>query len=213
MHILNRRRIAIAISVMALIGAATFGLTLKTTSQQLHSSSSAGTSNTVQQVENSADQPMRVVQAADTPLRILGAKVKEISGSDFTQLTGQKTSLNTVCSVPEVQLLNSSGKPITGFVLVIRDPASKTTRGIIQTKIFIPQGETYTAKRNSFLRAEWTSSVDKEGQVTSRFTQRDMNSEKYWISFANRSDLFVTVARVNFQDGSLWKVKEGGEIQ
>ena len=49
MHILNRRRVAIALAVMALIGAATFGLTLKTTSQQLHSSSSAGTSNTVQQ--------------------------------------------------------------------------------------------------------------------------------------------------------------------
>ena len=213
MHILNRRRGAIAIAVMALLGAATFGLTLKTTSQQLHSSSSAAISNTVQQIEDSVDQPLRVVQTADSPLRILGAKVKEISGSDFTQLTGQKTSLSTVCSVPEVQLLNSSGKPITGFVLVIRDPASKTTRGIIQTKIFIPQGETYTAQRRAFLRAEWTSSVDKEGQVTSKFTQRDMNSEKYWISFAARSDLFVTVARVSFQDGSLWKVKEGGEIQ
>jgi hypothetical protein len=198
---------------MALIGAATFGLTLKTTSQQLHSSSSAGTSNTVQQIENSADQPMRVVQTADSPLRILEAKVKEISGSDFTQLTGQRTSLNTVCSVPEVQLLNSSGKPITGFVLVIRDPASKTTRGIIQTKVFIPQGQTYTAQRHSFLRAEWSSAVDKQGQITSKYAQREMNSEKYWISFAARSDLFVTVARVSFQDGSLWKVKEGGELQ
>lgn len=213
MHILNRRRAAIAIAVVALLGAATFGLTLKTTSQQLHSSNSTGTDSTLQQIEKSADQPLRVVETADSPLRIVGAKVKEISSSDFTKLTGQKTSLNTVCSVPEVQLLNSSGKAITGFVLVIRDPSSKTTRGIVQTKLFIRQGETYTAQRREFLRTEWTTSVDNNGQITPKFTQRDMNSEKYWISFANRSDLFVTVARVSFQDGTTWKVKEGGEIQ
>ncbi len=213
MHILNRRRLAIAIAVVAVLGAATFGLTLKTTSQQLHSSNSTGTVSTLQQIEKSADQPLRVVETADSPLRILGAKVKEISGSDFEKLTGQKTSLNTVCSVPEVQLLNSSEKAITGFVLVIRDPASKTTRGIVQTKILIPQGETFTARRQAFMRAEWTSSVDNEGEISARLAHRNMNSEKFWISFASRSDLFVTVARVNFQDGSSWKVKEGGEIQ
>jgi len=213
MHILNRRRVAITISVIALIGAATFGLTLKTTSQQLHSSSSPGTSNIVQQIENSVDQPMRFVATADSPVHILGAKVKEISGSDFTKLTGQKTSLDTVSSVPEVQFLNSSPKPITGFVLVIRDPRSKTSRGIVQTKVLIPQGETYIIQRQAFLRGEWTSSVDKNGQVTTKFGPRDVNSEKFWISFANRSDLFVTVAHVSFQDGSTWTVKEGGEIQ
>lgn len=212
MHILNRRRVTIGIAVVALLGAATFGLTLKTTSQQLHSSTSTGP-DTLQQIEKSVDQPLRVVESTDAPLRIVGAKVKEISGSDFTRLTGQKTSLDTVCSVPEVQLLNSSPKPITGFVLVIRDPGSKTSRGIVQTKVFISQGETYTAQRQAFMRAEWTSSVDKDGQITPKFVQRDMNSEKYWISFARRSDLFVTIARVSFQDGSTWKVKEGGEIQ
>ena|SRR6185437_12366261 len=213
MHILNRRRVAIAIGVMALVGAVTFGLTLKTTSQQLHSSSSSGTSNTVQQIENSVDQPMRVVETADSPVHILSAKVKEISGSDFTKLTGQKTSLATVSSVPEVQFLNSSTKAITGFVVLIRDPRSKTSRGIIQTKILIPQGETYIVQRRAFLRGEWTSSADQNGQVTTKFAPRDMDSEKYWISFANRSELFVTVAHVSFQDGTTWTVKEGGEIQ
>lgn len=213
MQILNRRRVTIAIAVVALLGAATFGLTLKTASQQLHSSMSTGPGNIFQQIEKSADQPIRVVETADSPVHILGAKVKEISGSDFTKLTGQKTSLDTVSSVPEVQFLNSSAKAITGFVFVIRDPGSKTSRGIVQTKVLIPQGETYTIQRQAFLRGEWTSSVDKDGQITTKFAPRDLNSEKYWISFANRSELFVTVAHVSFQDGSTWTVKEGGEIQ
>jgi hypothetical protein len=209
MHILNGRTGAIA---LVIVGVVTFGLTLRTRSQQLHSSNSTRTDTTLQQIENSADQPMRVVENADSPLRILGAKVKEVTGPDFTRLTGVKTNLGTVCSVPEVQLLNSSGKAITGFVLVIRDPASKTTRGIVQSKIFIEQGKMYTADRKSFLRSEWTSPADKD-VTTTRVAQRDIDSERYWISFASRADLFVTVARVSFQDGSTWTLKEGGEIQ
>ncbi len=213
MHILNRRRLTIAVAVVALLGAATFALTLRTTSQELHASSAAGPAKKLQPDDRSADHPLRVAENADSPLRILTAKVREISAAQFTQLTGQKTSLDTVCSVPEVQLLNSSGKPITGFVLVVRDPATKTSRGIVESKVSIAQGATYTARRQSFVRPEWTASVVKDGQVASKFAQRDMNSEKFWISFARRSDLFVTIARVSFEDGSTWTVKEDGEVQ
>ncbi len=213
MHFLNRRRITLPIAFVALLGAVVFGLTLKTRSQQLRPSNSTVIDERLQQVEKSTDQPLRVVGNEDSPLRILEAKVKEISGPDFTKLTGRQTSLPTVSSVPEVRLLNSSAKTITGFVLVVRDPASKSTRGVIQNKVEIAQGETYTAPRKSFLRSEWVSDVDKEGGLKSRFASQDINSEKYWISFAGRSDLFVTVARVSFEDGSSWTLREGGDVK
>lgn len=213
MHILTYRRITIPIGFLAVLGAVIFGLSLNTSSQQLHSSSSKVTDEQLQQIEKSVDQPLRVIESDGSPLRVLDAKVKEISGSDFTKLTGKQTELPTVCSVPEVRLLNSSGKTITGFVLVVRDPTSKTTRGIVQRKLEIAQGETYTSSRTSFLRREMVSTLEPDGSIKARSAQPGVESEKYWISFAGRSDLFVTVASVTFRDGTSWTLKEGGDIK
>ena len=209
MHILTKGKIAFATIMISVLVAIAFGLSI--TSQQLQPSASKGDTLS-QQVEKSADQALRVVENDDAPLRILDAKVKEIAGQDFTKLTGKKTDLPSVCSVPEVRLLNSSGKKITEFVLAVRDPRSKTTRGIIQNKVSINSGDTFTVWRHSFVRPEWTSTVDAKGKTTTQL-QPEVNSEKYWISFANRADLFITVVEVAFHDGSNWKVKEGGEIR
>jgi hypothetical protein len=40
-----------------------------------------------------------------------------------------------------------------------------------------------------------------------------MESEQYWLTFAERSDLFITVGKVSFDDGSGWLIKEGGEVR
>lgn len=209
MHILTKGKLALATLFLSLLVAMAFGIGF--TNQQLQPSTSKVDSLS-QQVEQSADQALRVVENDDAPLRILDAKVKEIPGHDFTKLTGKKTDLPTVCSVPEVRLLNSSGKKITEFVLAVRDPKTKTTRGIIQNKISIASGETYTVWRNSFVRPEWISTVGADGQAKAR-VQPEVSSEKFWISFAPRMDLFVTVVEVAFHDGSNWKIKEGGEIR
>ena len=213
MHIATRRRLTIAVAVIGLFAAMTFGFGFRTTSQQLQPATSPGTDNASQQIENSADQPLRILENNDSPVRILDAKVKEVSGTDFTKFTGQHTNLATVCTVPQVRLLNSSSKLITGFVLAIRDPTTKTTRGIVKSKLLIKQGETYTVPRQAFIEPEWTSAVDNEGKIRSQLARPDFQSEKYWISFASRAVLFVTVARVTFQDGGIWKLNEGGDIQ
>jgi hypothetical protein len=210
---LTQRRIIIAVAVIAVLGAATFGLSRRTASQQRRPSTSAASSKETQQIENSADQPLRILENNDSPLRIMDAKVKEVSGSEFTKLTGQHTSLMAVCTVPEVHLLNSSPQTITAFILVIRDPLSKTIQAIDQTKVSIAQGDTYTVPRQAFVRPEQISTVDNDGQIKTHFGQPDMSSEKWWINFARRADLYVTVARVTFEDGSKWTIKEGGDIR
>ena len=126
---------------------------------------------------------------------------------------GKKTDLLAVCSVPEVRLLNSSGKTITQFVLAVRNPSSRTTRGIVHSKLSIAPGETLTVPRELFVRREWTSTVEPSGEVKVKRGQSEVSSDRYWISFAERSRLFVTVGEVEFQDGTNWKVKEGGDIK
>ena len=211
MHIATRRKLAISAAVIGLFSAITFALEFRTKSQQLQSLLARDKES--QQIENSADQPLHVLENDDSPMRILEAKVKEVSGTDFNKLTGQHSALATVCSVPQVQLLNSSGKVVTGFVLAIRDPTTKTTRGMVQSKILINQGEAYTVKRQAFMESEWTSTINNDGKIQSSVVTPNVHSEKYWISFASRAALFVTVVRVSFQDGSVWRIKEGGDIQ
>lgn len=213
MHVLTNRRIVLASVIIAVVGAITFGLSLRTTSQQLKPTASDVVDNLSQQVERSADQPLRIVENDDAPLRIVEAKVKEISGPEFSKLTGKRTDLLAVCSVPEVRLLNSSAKTITQFVLAVRDPTSRTTRGIVHSKLSIAPGSTFTVPRELFVRREWTSAVEPDGEVKVKRAQPEASSERFWISFAGRSQLFVTVGEVEFQDGSSWKVKEGGDIK
>lgn len=207
----TRRTTTIAIAVIGLLGAVTFGLGLRARSQSLQPPASKTSDNESQQIQSSTDQALRVAENDDSPLRILEAKVKEISGTEFVKLTGKKTDLPTVSSVPEVRLLNSSPKTITGFILAVRDPQSKTTRGIVQSKLTIVPGATFTATRESFIRPEWVP--DPDGKANAHIVRPSVNSEKYWLPFAGRAALFVTVARVEFQDGSTWTVKEGGDIR
>jgi hypothetical protein len=214
MHVLINRRIAFGSIVVGLLGAITFGISLRTSSQQLKPTTpDAAADNLSQQIEKSADQPLRVLENDDAPLRVIEAKVKEISGSEFTKLTGKKTDLLAVCSVPEVRLLNSSGKTITQFVLAVRNPASKTTRGIVHSQLSLAPGSTFTVGRQFFVRQEWTSTLEPGGQVKVSRERPEISSERYWISFAERSQLFVTVGEVEFQDGTRWRVKEGGDIR
>lgn len=209
--LISRRKITIAIAVVGLVGAVAFGVGLRTRSQQLQPSA-LNRNNDESQIDKLPDQALRVLENNDSPLRIMEARVKEIPASQFVKLTGKKTDLPAVCSVPEVKLLNGSVKTITGFILAVRDPESKTTRGVILNKIKIVPGATFTAVRESFLRPEWVSTSDKAGQENPHMAQPTINSEKYWLS-ASRATLFVTVVQVNFEDGSEWVVKEGGDIK
>jgi len=154
-----------------------------------------------------------VLENGDSPLRVSEARVKEISGFQFTRLTGKTTDLPLVSSVPEASLVNSSGKTITGFVFVVRDPESKVTRGIIQNRVSIAPGQTFSVIRQAFLKSESVTMAEANGQIQQKLVQADMNSEKYWMPFADRSRLFATVAKVSFQDGTVWRVQEGAEIR
>jgi hypothetical protein len=213
MHIFSHRRLTTALAIMALLAAITFGLSLRPRNHPPTSSAPVAADVGSEQIDQLPDQPLRILENSDAPLRIMSAAVTEVSGPVFTRVTGQKTDLQTVCSVPEVKLLNSSAKTITEFVVVVRDPTSKTTRGIIQNKVSIGPGQTYTVDRQSFLRPEWTSAPDKDGKIDSRFGQPGKNSERYWLTFAQRADLFVTVAQVTFADRTNWTLKEGGDLR
>lgn len=203
----NHKSILIAFCLVFLISAVGFALNMRVGSQRFSDSSRKEKNDLLKQVENSPEQALKIIGNDDCPLKLVEATVKEIPDTLFTKLTGRTIDLPTVCSVPKVMLVNTSQKTITGFVLAVRGPEVRATRGLVQKKIMIAPGQTYIVKRNHFVNSEKLTVVDKNDQVGNMMTP-DMNSEKYWIHFAQWSDLFATIGLVDFEDGSSWMLKE-----
>jgi hypothetical protein len=208
-----RKTILFAGLLVSLLAVMALSVSIKTHSQPPQVLSQNNKDALLKLVESSPGQPLKVAGNTDCPLRIIQANVKEVSGPDFSKLTGRTTDLVTVSSVPEVTLLNASGKTITGFIVAIRDPQSRTTRVFVQQKLAILAGATYGIKHEDFVDPERVTVAGSDGGFRQARIQPKLDSEKYWLQFAGRSDLFITVGRVSFDDGSSWKIKEGGEVK
>lgn len=209
----NGRSIMFACCLMFLFAAVAVALNVRSGNGRLRDSSSKEKSKLIKRVQESPDQPLKIVGNDECPLRLVEASAKEIPGPLFTELTGITTDLETVSSVPQAKLINISGQTVTGFILVIRDPKSRNTRALIQSKIALEPGETYTVEREHFGAPEKVTLAGENGQVRQSLVPLGMDSGKKWIEFAARADLFVTVGKVDFGDGSSWIIREGGEVK
>ncbi|HEY0081778.1 MAG TPA: hypothetical protein VGB61_03225 [Pyrinomonadaceae bacterium] len=214
MMCLNRWTISIAGCSVLLCSALALALNVNHNGNQPSPASAhQDKSAIVRQVEASPDQSLRVAGNDDCPLRVVEAKVKEVPAALFTRLTGKTTGLATVVSVPEATLVNNSGQTVTKFFLAVRDPQTRTTRGILQSKIALKPGDSYTVSRDHFAAPEKMTVLNEDGTRGQKQIVPGMDSEKKWIEFASRSAIFITVAKVEFADGSSWTLKEEGELE
>ena len=189
------------------------GSDAKTSGQSLQTSSQPSKKTLLEQIESLADQPLRVVINEEPPFKIVEAKVKVISGSQFRELTGVATDFADISSVPEVKLVNTSEKTITQFTIIIRNPKLQAGRSMLQRKVSVAPGETYVVKRDHFLTPGKSPDGGESTGGSRPSGLPEMNSEQYWVTFGERSDLFVTVYKVGFDDGNSWLIKEGGEVK
>lgn len=207
----NRKTISIAGCLVFLLSAVAVALNINN-HQQSRDSNRRGQNEIVRQIQELPDQSLRILGNDDCPLRITEARVKEIPGALFTRLTGRVTNLATVSSLPEATLVNTSGQTVTKFFLAIRDPRSRSTRGLIREATIQP-GESLVMNREDFVSPDRVTVADGNGQVRQRMVAPGMDSENRWIGFAARHDLFITIVRVEFEDGSSWMIREGGEVR
>lgn len=159
-----------------------------------------------ERAQDSKDVSYRIVQADDSPLKITEATGQEITNRQYTKLTGQttvttgadgKTVFPNVFSVPVVKMVNNSGKTVNGLVVMLRD-SRPNGKG---KSYFIIQGKPGAPRAISILPGE-NYTVDFRGD-------HPMFSEKYWLAeYTDSADFNVTVARVNFDDGTSWTAKE-----
>lgn len=208
----SRKTIALSSCLICLLSAGAIAISVKTSSQQSQAPNQKDKDALLKRIESSPEIPFNAVENDDSPFKITEARVKEISGSEFTRLTGKTTDLITVSSVPEVELTNTSEKTITSFFMVIRNAKTRSVRGFIQSKVSVAPGQVYLVKRERFANPEKVMVADNNG-VRQTWVQPKFDSEKYWLEFEKSPDVFVTVAQVTFDDGSEWMVKEGGKVR
>ncbi len=208
----NRKSILVVCCLVCLLSTVAFALRVSTSSQPSQKTSGKEKNEALKLIETAPEQSLRILGNDGCPLRIVEAKVKEVPGGLFTKLTGKITDLETVSSVPEVRLINTSGQTVKKFLLMVRNPAVGIIRGL-GGKFTIKPGETYIVEREYFAAPEKVISEDGNGQVHETLAALGMDSEKMWLSKGVRSDVYVTIVKIEFEDGSSWTIKEGGEVR
>lgn len=209
----HRWTVAIACGSVLMLSAMALAYGGRTASTPVPASAHEDKKDIARQIEAAPDQALRIIGNDDCPLRLVEARVKEAPGHLFTKLTGRTTDLASVSTVPEAMLVNHSGQTVTRFFLAIRDPLSRTTRGILQSKLALKPGETYKITRDHFAEPEQMTVKGEDGKFHQKLVAPGLESEKKWLHFAERSSLFITVAMIEFADGSRWAIREEGEVQ
>jgi hypothetical protein len=139
-------------------------------------------------------------------LFIQDARVKEISGDDFTILAGETAKHFRLSSFPEVTLVNTSGKTIKSFGIAVQSAADKPKSGyiLLKSNLSIHSNSTYKVNSTEWPKAEMVS-AQKGGKFVSGLRQPGMDSPKSWIPGA-APDLKVTIGFVEFEDGTRWMI-------
>ncbi|HMS42377.1 MAG TPA: hypothetical protein PKE69_19240 [Pyrinomonadaceae bacterium] len=165
-----------------------------------------------EQIEKSPDFSLTIEQDEDAPMKILEAKVKEISLTDYEKLTSEKSDLQKIISVPEVKMVNVSDKIITGVTLIIDDKTAEVGKGIYIKGQNINPGEAFNISRAGFVKLEQNTSVDESGNITT-INKNPMKNSNFWLAFSDKNRLKVR-AFVEFSDGTKWFNREkGGETK
>ncbi len=159
-----------------------------------------------EQIEKSPDFSLTIEQDEDAPMKILEAKVKEISLSDYEKLTSEKSELQKIISVPQVKMVNVSDKTITGVSLLIDDKEAEIGKGIYLREQNIKPGETFNVSRAGFVRPEQITSVNDAGNISS-INKNPMKNSAFWLPFPDNNRLKVRTF-VEFSDGTKWFNRE-----
>lgn len=146
-----------------------------------------------------------------SPLYVQEATVKEILGDDFTILVGEAHKHFKQATFPEVTLSNGSAKTIKSFAIAVKSAVDKPRSGYILLKnnVSIPPSSTYKLTSGEWPMAERVS-VEQAGRFVNVLRKPGLDSAKAWIP-GSASDLRVTIALVEFDDGTTWRISSDSD--
>jgi hypothetical protein len=157
-------------------------------------------------VQSLPPQPVTWVTPDGAPIAIKFASAREIPQATYLQFTGGPTAYPSMSTYPDVELINTSGKTITSFVLIMKSRADKHL-ALTKSLSIAPSGA-YTFESKRWLLEDKVTVQKDDGTFKVVMRKPGPDSAKFWLPGA-ASDLHLSVARVFFDDGSQWKWPEG----
>ena len=138
------------------------------------------------------------------PMSIISASVKEIGNTDFLALTGVSSDSPAYTTYPEVTLLNTTGKRITGLALMMGNRRTRKVHGVNFMKVVIEPRASFAVQPADWVRAEGNVRIAADGKVTKRI-KPGLDSDKMWWPGEAR-EMVLRVGMVVFEDRSKWTI-------
>jgi hypothetical protein len=171
----------------------------------LQQSISAQQSNNdlLKKLKSDPGMPLAINNSLEAPVVIIEAFSKEISSADFRVLTGSSAKSEVSISFPEVKMLNTSGKVITSFSLVMQmKDSSGSFYWTRLSGLEIEPNDSF-----SVTSSQWVGSMSvrtRDGKVEK--VARDLTASEMWVpGYSSAASVFIV--DMKFSDGTEWKVK------
>lgn len=161
----------------------------------------------IEKIKNAPEHDLKMKESKNSPVKILDAKVKEISKEDFEKLTNKNSEKEIIASVPKAKIQNTSNKTISEVWFFVRELSSKRGRGIIIRNLSVAPGETYSVLREQFVKTKPVVETDENGNLK-EFTNPFVQSRSFWLSNFEKTQLEASIMGVTFEDGTHWSGKD-----
>lgn len=148
----------------------------------------------IEKVKGSSESAVNFTNFPTVPMTIVSAGSKVVDGTTFRSITDESIEGSSFASLPVVVLMNNSERTIRKFIVLVGNKKTIKSYTLSFGRVSIVPKETYIVKHS-----EWRGKKQDE----------DFDSPRlWWISETQPSDLTVRVARVEYDDGSVWLIDD-----
>lgn len=162
----------------------------------------------LEKVKNSIDNSVEIDRGEVPTLTISEASAKEITESDYKELTGNKALSVQNTTFPKLILVNEASQKITGFGLLCKNKNTGRIYFLKIGKIIIAPSESYDVFSRDWLSPNKQVKADSDGNIIKERLYSDKNPTDFdvpemWMP-GKAGDLIVKVGMIEYEDGTTW---------
>jgi hypothetical protein len=160
----------------------------------------------IERVKQYPDIPINSENPEGAPLLIQGAAVKQITQTEYHQLTGISTDSPKNITFPKITVTNNTNRRVTGFAVLLKNRHTGQMYFVRLSKIIVEPYGTYSILSSEWIPQDNLVQATSSGQViTSKKNQPtpDLDSQKMWLA-GGANDLVLKVGMVDFESGGRW---------
>jgi hypothetical protein len=204
--LISRLTVGVSLTVLIVFSAQSTGSSQDSTVGQSTKTADQLRKQLHKKVKGYPDIPVSFENFDQVPVFIHEANVKEITNTEYYQLTGIDKGSSKYTTFPNVRLTNNTDQRITGLTLMVGNKQTRQIQGVKLYSISIEPHGNFIIKPSDWVRSEKTVRVSDSGRITTHL-KPTLESEKMWFA-ASVADLVFRVGAVEFESGQNWVIDQ-----